>query len=119
MIRSEFTGMLPGAIEKYEELLAIPEVAALDPVVVKGYDASAGKNSFFYWGAACRISCSDMAQLKNITSLGLGGTLPAPVAKSLGIVWLSDDGDMAYTGGLSIDDFKTFRVNGNLELMPE
>jgi hypothetical protein len=25
---------------------------------------------------------------------------------------------MAYTNGLDIDDFKTYRVNGNLELMP-
>jgi hypothetical protein len=40
-------------------------------------------------------------------------------AEDLLILWLSDDGDMAYTNGLSIDDFQTYRVNGNLELTPE
>ena len=46
-------------------------------------------------------------------------TLLKNKAEELGITWLSDDGYMAYTNGLDIDDFKTYRVNGNLELMPE
>lgn len=104
MIRQEFTGMLPGAIEKFEELLE--KTAALEPKIISGYDASKGKDSFAYWGAACRIQCADMAALK-------------VEAESLLILWLSVDGDMAYTDGRSIDDFKTYRVNGELELTPE
>lgn len=104
MIRQEFTGMLPGAIEKFEELLG--KVADLEPKILAGYDTSAGKDSFFYWGVACRIQCADMEALK---------------AEAVGLLmfWLSDDGDLAYTDCLSIDDFQTYRVNGNLELMPE
>ena len=105
-IRREFTGMLPGAIQKFEELLAA--VAGLNPVVVKGYDVTQGKDSFFYWGAACQITVApdDMDELK-------------AEAEGLGITWLSDNGDMAYTNGLTIEDFKTYRVNGDLELTPE
>ena len=106
MTRNEFTGMLPGAIAKFEELLT--KVAALNPVVVKGYDSTAGKDSFFAWGAACQITVApdDMDELQL-------------EAEGLGITWLSDNGDMAYTNGLTIEDFKTYRVNGDLELMPE
>ena len=106
-IRKEFTGMLPAVIGKFEDLLALPGVAALNPVVVKGYDHTAGQDSFSFWGAACRITVApdDMADLR-------------ASAESLGITWLTDDGDMAYTNGLDIDDFKTYRVNGNLELTP-
>ena len=105
-IRKEFTGMLPGAIQKFEELLTA--VAELNPVVAKGYDVTQGKNSFFYWGVACRITVApdDMDELK-------------AEAEGLGITWLSDNGDMAYTNGLTIEDFKTYRVNGDLELTPE
>lgn len=105
-IRTEFTGMLPAAITKFEELLAA--AAALAPIVVKGYDVAAGKDSYFYWGAACRITVApdDMPALK-------------ATAEGLGVTWLTDDGDMAYTNGLTIDEFKTYQVNGNLELMPE
>jgi hypothetical protein len=105
-IRQEFTGMLPGAIQKFEELLAA--VAELNPVVVKGYDVTQGKDSFFYWGAACRITVApaDMAELQ-------------AEAEALGITWLSDNGEMACTNGLTIDDFKTYRVNGEIELTPE
>ena len=104
MIRREFTGMLPAVIDKFEELLA--DVAELNPVVVSGYDVTAGRDSFFYWGVACRIQCEDMTELKS-------------AAEAISILWLSDDGDMAYTDGLSIDDFQTYRVNGNLDLVPE
>jgi len=106
MIRQEFTGMLPAAIDKFEELLTQAEVKELNPVITKGYNSTSDKNSYFYWGAACKIICDDMALLKT-------------EAESLGITWLSDDGGIAYTNGLNIDDFKTYRVNGNLELMPE
>ena len=105
-IRKEFTGMLPGAITKFDELLA--EVAGLNPVIVKGYDVTQGKDSFYYWGVACRITVApdDMDELQL-------------EAEGLGITWLSDNGDMAYTNGLTIEDFKTYRVNGDLELTPE
>lgn len=103
-IRQKFTGMLPGAIEKFEELLAAVE--ASDSTVIKGYDPSAGQDSFFYWGAACQIQCADMAQLRT-------------AAEGMGITWLSGDGEMAYANGLTIEDFQTYRVNGVLELTPE
>jgi len=135
MIRREFTGMLPGAIEKFEKLLEkmaaietaaivkpiIPEgcevcplqrahseemkSAASDPVprILKGYGTSEGKNSYFSWGVACRMKHADMKALRS-------------EAEALGITWLTDDGDMAYTGGLLISDFKTFRVGGALKL---
>ena len=105
-IKKEFTGMLPGAISKFEELLA--EVAALNPVIVKGYDVTQGKDSFYYWGVACRITVApdDMDELQS-------------EAEALGITWLSDNGDMAFTNGLTIEDFKTYRVNGDVELTPE
>jgi hypothetical protein len=103
-IRTEFSGMLPAAISKFEELLVAVEV--LNPTIVKGYDSTAGKESFFYWGVACRMQTGDMASLK-------------AAAQAIGITWLSDDGSMAYTNGLTINDFKTYRVNGDLELMPE
>lgn len=102
--RREFVGMLPGAIEKFQELLGATE--GIDPTVIKGYDSSAGIGSFFYWGAACRIQCADMAQIRT-------------AAEGMGITWLSDEGEMAYTNGLTIEDFKTYRVNGVLELTPE
>ena len=104
-IRKEFTGMLPGAIQKFEELLVA--VAELNPVIAKGYDCTTGKDSFYYWGVACRITVApdDMDDLE-------------AAAEELGIIWLGD-GDMAYTNGLTIEDFKTYRVNGDVELTPE
>ena len=104
-IRKEFTGMLPGAIQKFEELLTA--VAELNPVVAKGYDVTQGKDSFFYWGAACQITVApdDMDELQ-------------AEAEALGITWLGA-GMMAFTNGLTIEDFKTYPVNGDLELTPE
>ena len=104
-IRQELTGMLPGAIQKFEELLVA--VAKLNPVIAKGYDCTTGKDSFYYWGVACRITVApdDMDDLE-------------AAAEELGIIWLGD-GDMAYTNGLTIEDFKTYRVNADLELTPE
>jgi hypothetical protein len=91
---------------KFEALLA--EVAALNPVIVKGYDVTQGKDSFYYWGVACQITVApdDMDELQS-------------EAEALGITWLSDNGDMAFTNGLTIEDFKTYRVNGDVELTPE
>ena len=128
MIRREFTGMLPAAIAKFEELLkalggetapsepirtdceacslkkseTLKAAPFLAPQILKGYDASQGKDSLFSWGVACRIRHADMKELRS-------------KAEALGIIWLSDDGDMAYTGGLKIADFKTFRVGGDLK----
>ena len=104
MIRQEFTGMLPAAIVKFEELLA--NVAKLNPKILKGYDSAAEKDSYAYWGCACIIICDDMDILKE-------------QAATSDITWLTDDGLMAYTNSLTIDDFKTYRVNGNLELTTE
>ena len=103
-MRQEFTGMLPAAVNKFEELLT--QVTELHPQIVQGYNSSAGQDSYFYWGCACTIQCDDMVQLK-------------AEAESLNITWLSDNGDIAYTNCLDVNDFKTYRVNGNLELTPE
>jgi hypothetical protein len=42
--------------------------------------------------------------------------LLAQECADLGIT-IQEDGSLAYTNGLTIDDFKTYRVNGQLELM--
>ena len=104
MIRKEFTGMLPAAIEIFNQL--IEKANGLNPHVLRGYDCQAGKESFFYWGAAAQITCENMKKLRS-------------AAEKLGVVWLDDDGSMACAGGLTIEDFKTYRVNGALQLMPE
>jgi len=105
IIRLEFNGMLPLAISKFEELLDATK--DLNPKIIKGYDCTAGKDSYFYWGCACQITCSDMNALKIL-------------AESLDILWADDDsGQMAYTNNLDINDFKTYRVNGQLELTEE
>ena len=104
-IRTEFTGMLPAAISKFEEL--ITNINNLNPKIIKGYDSSTGQDSYFYWGCACQITCDDMEELKN-------------QAENLDILWAIDNsGSIAYTNNLTIDDFKTYRVNGNLELPPD
>lgn len=104
-VRKEFTGMLQAAINKFEEVIV--SIEDLNPIVVKGYDPSQGEDSFFFWGCACQITCSNMQQLKES-------------AEAFDILWAIDDsGCMAYTKGLTIEDFKTYRVNGDLELMPE
>lgn len=102
-IRQEFNGMLPGAIVKFESLML--SVSGLNPVIAKGYDCSAGRDSFFAWGCAAQITCDNMTTLRS-------------EAEAIGITWLDDNGSMTYTNGLDIEDFQTYRVNGNLELMP-
>jgi hypothetical protein len=102
-VRKEFTGMLQASINKFEELLTLVE--SLNPIIIKGYDPNQGPDSFFYWGCACQITCDDMSELKD-------------QAESLEILWANDDsGCMAYTNNLTIEDFQTYRVNGDLELM--
>lgn len=104
-VRLEFNGMLPVAISKFEELLET--VKDLNPKIIKGYDSTAGKDSYFYWGCACQITCSDMNVLKDF-------------AESLDILWAEDNsGQMAFTNNLDITDFQTYRVNGQLELTEE
>ena len=100
--RNMLDGMLPGAIRKFRQLLRAAKKAGLHPVVEKGYDATTGKDSFFYWGCACRITCDDMTKLKTL-------------AMGMGITWLNDNGDMAYTNKRKLTDFKAFKVNGELE----
>lgn len=102
-MRKEFTGMLNGAIDKFDELLETS--SELNPVIIKGYDVTQGKDSFYSWGVACQITVApdDMIKLRKN-------------AEELGITWLSDNGDMAYLNGLTIEDFKTYRVNGAVEL---
>jgi hypothetical protein len=102
-MRSEFTGLLPAAINKFEELMT--GILGLSPEILRGYDISGGRDDLFFWGCACQIRCNDTAALK-------------AAAESIGITWLNE-GAMAYTKSLTIDDFKTCRVTGNLELMPE
>jgi len=105
-IKKEFTGMLPAAILKFEELFTAAEKEGISPSIEKGYDSTAGQDSFFAWGCACRMTASDMKALQTL-------------AEALGITWLDDDGDMAYTNKQTIKNFKTFRVSGDLVLMPE
>jgi len=100
-MRDEFTGMLPGAIEKFEALLdAVPGT-----VVTRGFSGAGGEDDLRTWGVVCDLANPDMGAL-------------AAEAEKLGISVL-DDGSFAYTNGLTIDDFKTYRVNGSLELMPD
>lgn len=98
-MRGEFTGMLPGAIAKFEELMArLP-----NPKVQAGYGVHGDENDLRTWGVVCNIRCDDAEVL-------------VQECADLGIT-IQDDGSLAYTNGLTIEDFKTCRVNGNLELM--
>ena len=100
-MRDEFTGMLPGAIAQFEELMErVPGT-----VVTRGFSGQGGEGDLRTWGVVCDLSAPDMDLL-------------VVEAGKLGIVRLKD-GSFAYTNGLTIDDFKTYRVNGSLELMPE
>lgn len=103
-VPQHWNGMLPAAISTFNKLLAVCD--SQDPIVISGYNAKTDIKDFTHWGCACRIQCKDMALLRK-------------TAEELGITWISDAGDMAYTNGLTIDDFLTFRVNGSLKLMPE
>jgi hypothetical protein len=102
-MRPEFTGMLPGAIEKFEQLMT--RLDGLNPKVVDAYASHGDGDDLRTWGVVCNIVCDDTQRL-------------AEEAASLGIT-IQADGSLAYTNGLTIDDFKTYLVNGYLELIPE
>ena len=100
-MRDEFTGMLPAAIVKFEALLDVVPGTR----VTRGFSSAGGEDDLRTWGVVCDLSNADMETL-------IGK------AEKLGIEHLGN-GVFAYTGGLTIEDFKTYRVNGSLELMPE
>lgn len=102
-MRVEFTGMLPGAIEKYEQLMT--RLAALNPRIVDGFSSHGDENDLRTWGVVCNIECDDEKVLLT-EAAGLGITVQA-------------DGSLAYTSGLTIDDFKTYRVRADLTLAEE
>jgi len=104
-MRSEFTGMLPGAIEKFEALVAALETAGLNPRITGGYAGHGGDADLRTWGIVCNMQCDDDSVLTN-------------QAASLGIT-IQEDGSLAYTAGLTIDDFQTLRVGPDLTLQPE
>ena len=102
-MREEFTGMLPGAIEKFEQLMT--RLDGLNPKVVDAYASHKDENDLRTWGVVCNIVCDDAEQLTN-------------AAADLGIT-IQADGSLAYTNELTIDDFKTYRVQADLTLAPE
>lgn len=104
-MRMELTGMLPAAIEKFDLLLATLEARSLSPRVTHGFSGAGGENDLRTWGVVCNITCSDMDIL-------------AAEASNIGIA-IQEDGSLAYTAGLTINDFKTRRVDGSLTLQPE
>jgi len=104
-MRNEFTGMLPGAVAKFEALLVVLENDGLNPRVNGGYSGHGDDDDLRTWGVVCNIACDDMAAL-------------AAAAANLQIE-IRDDGSLAFTNGLNIDDFKTFRVGPDIELHPE
>ena len=109
MIRSEFTGMLPAAISKFEEFLDLAKAQDLNINIVKGFDGTQGSDSYFCWGCAIQVVCLDLVSLRTL-------------AESIGIIVYDENinvVNLAYTNNLTIDDFKTYRVNGQLELTEE
>ena len=102
-MRVEFTGMLPGAIEKFEQL--ITRLDGLNPNVVVGYASHGDEDDLRTWGVVCNIDCDDESK-KLAEAASLGITVQA-------------DGSLAYTNGLTIDDFKTYRVQADLTLAEE
>jgi hypothetical protein len=99
-MRQELSGMLPGSIVKFEALL----VAVPGSAVTRGYSGTGGDDDLRTWGVVCDIS-GDTEALKSAAAV-------------LGIESFGGD-TYAFTNGLSLADFKTYRVNGSLELMPE
>lgn len=97
-----FTGMLPGASQKFEELYAALENQGLHPRVTGGYGSHGGDEDLRTYGVVCDMQCDDRDALE-------------AQAAVLGIT-VQDDGSLAYTNGLTIDDFRTNRVQGDLTL---
>lgn len=104
-MKSEFTGMLPGAIQKFEELFTALEAAGLHPRITGGYAGHGGDEDLRTWGVVCDMQCDDPDAL-------------ATAATDLGIA-VAQDGSLSYTAGLTIDDFQTLRVGPDLTLQPE
>lgn len=102
-MRDEFTGMLPGAIVKFEELMA--RLAGLNPKVQAGYGVHGDDNDLRTWGVVCNIKCDDAGILvQECTALG---------------IIIQADGSLAYTNGLTLADFQTYRVGADLTINTE
>lgn len=102
------TGLLPAVITKIAELFKT--IAILDPVITRGYDSYAPKDSFHYWGCAGDITCSDYVELRKAAGL-LGFTSADPQC--------AHPGHLEFTNKLTMKDFETYRVNGELRLVDE
>ena len=102
-MRPEFSGMLPGAVAKFETLMT--RLAKYNPRVTDAYASHGDDNDLRTWGVVCDITCDDMDKLLE-------------EAASLGIT-IQQDGSLAYVNGLTIDDFKTYRVQADLTLAEE
>ncbi len=102
------TGLLPAAIIKISELFKA--ILALKPVIVRGYDSSASKDSYHYWGCAIDVTCADYTELRKAAGL-------------LGFTWTDakciHPGHLELTNKLTIGNFQTFRVNGELKMVEE
>ena len=100
-MRDEFTGMLPAVIVKFEELMArLP-----NPKIQAGYGIHGDENDLRSWGVVCNIKCDD-AEVLVQECADLGITIQA-------------DGSLAYTNGMTLEDFKTYRVNGDLTMIEQ
>jgi hypothetical protein len=104
-MRDEFTGMLPGAIVRFEALFSVLDKAGLNPEITGGYSGHGGEDDLRSWGVVCYMKCNDRKRLETEAAI-------------LGIT-IREDGSMAYTNGLIIDDFKTMRVGADLTLQSE
>lgn len=99
-MRSEFTGMLPGAIEKFEALYDALDSAGLNPRITGGYSGHGDESDLRTWGVVCDMQCADRARLETEAAI-------------LGIV-IQPDGSLAYMNGLTVADFQTYRVGPDL-----
>jgi hypothetical protein len=101
-------GLLPAVIVKIAELFKAIQI--LKPIIVRGYDSYAPKDSYHYWGCVVDIECTDYVQLRK-------------AAKLIGFTWTDvkcpHSGHLEFTNELTIKDFQTFRVNGDLKLVEE
>jgi hypothetical protein len=104
-MRDAFTGMLPGAIEKFETLFETLKSAGLNPRITGGYSTHGSDDDLRTWGVVCNMQCDDDAIL-------------SAEAAALGIE-IRGDGSLAYTNGLTLADFKTNRVTADLTLQSQ
>lgn len=101
-MRNEFTGMLPAAAAKFEALYDALEVLELNPRVTAGYSTHGDDSDLRTWGVVVSMACDDMDAL-------------ADEAAELGIE-TQEDGSLAYTNGLTLADFQSGKVAGDLTL---